>query len=427
MAIVAVIGGQWGDEGKGKIVDLLAEKSKLVVRFSGGDNAGHTVINPYGEFKLHLVPSGIFHPGITCVLGNGVAINPTVLLHEISVLNEHNVATDKLCISDRAHVIMPYHVLLDRLEEERRGGGAIGTTLKGIGPVFTDKTARLGVRICDIVNPGLFRERLSPILELKNIIITNVYNQKPLSFQEIYDEYCKYGEQLSGYVKETIHIIHDSIERKDPILLEGSQGTMLDPDFGTYPYVTSSSPLAASSLLGSGIGPGKLDHIIGVLKAYTTRVGGGPFPTELHDEMGEHIREKAHEYGTTTGRPRRCGWFDAVVARHSTIVNGLTGIALTRLDILDDLPFIQICTGYKIKGDVITNFPTNLKLLEHCEPVYEQLPGWQEPTSHITEFDRLPSGAVRYIRRLEELISCRTDIISVGAKREQTIMVNQIG
>jgi adenylosuccinate synthase len=426
MAIVAVIGGQWGDEGKGKIVDLLAEKSKVVVRFSGGDNAGHTVINPYGEFKLHLVPSGIFHPGVTCVLGNGVAINPTVLLHEIDVLNKHSVATDTLCISDRAHVIMPYHVLLDRLEEERRGGGAIGTTLKGIGPVFTDKTARLGIRMCDLVNPGLFRERLATILELKNIIITNVYNAKPLSLQEICNEYRKYGEQLSRYVKETIQILHDALERKEPILLEGSQGTMLDPDFGTYPYVTSSSPLAASSLLGSGIGPDKLDYIIGVLKAYTTRVGSGPFPTELHDETGERIREKAHEYGTTTGRPRRCGWFDAVVARHSVRVNSFTGIALTRLDILDDLPVIQICTGYKIKGEITKNFPSNLKLLEQCEPVYEQLTGWQKPTDNITDFSKLPSEAVRYIHRLEELISCRVDIISVGAKRDQTITVNPI-
>jgi adenylosuccinate synthase len=427
MAVVAVIGGQWGDEGKGKIVDLLAEKSKVVVRFSGGDNAGHTVINPFGEFKLHLVPSGIFHPGVTCILGNGVAINPTVILHEIDMLNKQGIDTSNLCISDRAHVIMPYHVLLDRLEEERRGGSAIGTTLKGIGPVFTDKTARLGIRMCELINPGIFRERLATILELKNIIITKVYDSQPLSLDEIYDRYCEYGKQLSGYVKETISLLQDALRRNDPILLEGSQGTMLDPDFGTYPYVTSSSPMAANSSIGSGIGPDKLDYVIGVYKAYTTRVGSGPFPTELDNETGALIREKAHEYGTTTGRPRRCGWFDTVVARHSVRVNSLNGIALTRLDILDDLPVVQICTGYKLKGEIIRHFPSDLSLLEQCEPLYEELAGWQQPTNGIVDYNKLPVNAIAYVKRLEEILSCRVDIISVGAKREQTIMVNPIG
>ena len=427
MTVVAVIGGQWGDEGKGKIVDLLAEKSKVVVRFSGGDNAGHTVINPSGEFKLHLVPSGIFHPGVTCILGNGVAINPTVVLHEIDMLNKKGIDTSNLYISDRAHVIMPYHVLLDRLEEERRGGSAIGTTLKGIGPVFTDKTARLGIRMCELINPGIFRERLATILELKNILITKVYNAQPLSLDEIYEEYCEYGKQLSGYVKETTNLLQDALERKVPILLEGSQGTMLDPDFGTYPYVTSSSPMAASSLIGSGIGPDTLDYVIGVYKAYTTRVGSGPFPTELNNETGAFIREKAHEYGTTTGRPRRCGWFDAVVARHSVQVNSLNGIALTRLDILDDLPVIQICTGYKLKGEIIKYFPSDLSVLEQCEPVYEELAGWQQCTNDIVDYDKLPANAIGYVKRLEEILSCRVDIISIGAKREQTIMVNPIG
>lgn len=426
MSVVTIVGGQWGDEGKGKIVDLLAEKARVVVRYSGGDNAGHTVINPYGEFKLHLVPSGIFHRGVICILGNGVAINPAVLLAEIDEIKGKGVDTSNLCISDRAHVIMPYHILLDRLEEERRGGGAIGTTLKGIGPVFTDKTARLGIRTCDLLDAEAFQARLKSVLELKNAIITRVYNASALSFEEIYQQYLDYGKRLASYIRETASIIREALSRKENILLEGAQGTMLDPDFGTYPYVTSSSPLASSSATGSGISLNKIDRIAGVFKAYITRVGGGPMPTELKDETGEFIRKRAQEYGATTGRPRRCGWFDMVAGRFSVQVNGFTSIILTRLDILDPLPAINLCTGYRIDGKTIDYFPTDLTTLEKCQPVYEQIPGWQTPTSDIRNFNKLPSQARHYIARLEKLLGCPIDIVSVGAKREQTVVVRPV-
>jgi len=426
MAVTTIVGGQWGDEGKGKIVDLLAEKAKLVIRYSGGDNAGHTVVNPHGEFKLHLVPSGIFHPGATCILGNGVAINPVVLLQEIDELKKKNVDTSRLYISDRAHIIMPYHILFDRLEEERRGGGAIGTTLKGIGPVFTDKAARLGIRASDLLDEKTLKDRLSAILELKNTIITKVYNSTPLSLEEIYQQYSDYGKRLAPYIRETSTIIREALSHKENILLEGAQGTMLDPDFGTYPYVTSSSPLASSSATGSGINIHKITNIIGVFKAYITRVGGGPMPTELKDETGEFIRNRAQEYGTTTGRPRRCGWFDAVAGRFSVQTNGFDSLVLTRLDILDALPSISICTSYKIGDKTIDNFPTDIATLDKCQPVYEQLPGWEKSTSDIRNFKKLPSGAKRYISRLEEVLSCPISIISVGAKREQTIIARPV-
>jgi adenylosuccinate synthase len=426
MSVVTIVGGQWGDEGKGKIVDLLAEKAKVVVRYSGGDNAGHTVINPYGEFKLHLVPSGIFYPGATCILGNGVAINPAVLLQEIEDIKGKGIDTSHLYISDRAHVIMPYHVLLDRLEEERRGGGAIGTTLKGIGPVFTDKTARLGIRICDLLDEKIFKARLSTVLELKNAIITKVYNASPLSLEDICQQYNDYGKRLAPYIRETTSIIQEALSRNENILLEGAQGTMLDPDFGTYPYVTSSSPLASSSAIGSGISLNKINRIVGVFKAYITRVGSGAMPTELNDETGEFIRKRAQEYGATTGRPRRCGWFDIVAGRFSVKVNGFDGIVLTRLDILDPIPAINICTAYKLEGKTIDHFPTDIATLEKCQPVYEQLPGWQTPTSNIRDFKKLPPEAKRYIARLEELLSCPVDIVSVGANREQTIIARHV-
>ena len=426
MSVVAIIGAQWGDEGKGKIVDLLAERAKVVVRFSGGDNAGHTVINPYGEFKLHLVPSGIFHPEVVCIIGNGVAINPVVLLEEIDNLKKHRVDTSHLFISDRAHLIMPYHTLLDGLEEERQGKGAIGTTRKGIGPVFTDKTARLGIRTCDLLNKKNFRSRLHSILELKNNILTKIYDAPSLSLEEIFKQYCSYGERLAPFIRDTGPILKDMVSQKQTIILEGAQGTMLDPDFGTYPYVTSSSPMAAGSSTGSGISVNKIDQIIGVFKAYTTRVGGGPMPTELKDETGEFIRERAHEYGATTGRPRRCGWFDAVAGSFSAQVNGFTGIALTRLDVLDAFDSIKICTGYRLKGDILRNFPSDLAILEKCQPIYEELPGWQTPISDIRHHKQLPPQARGYIARLEELLSCPVSVISVGANRDQAIMVKQL-
>lgn len=425
MPIVAVIGAQWGDEGKGKIVDLLAEKADAVVRFSGGDNAGHTVINSYGEFRLHLVPSGIFHSHVACIIGNGVAVNPAVLLEEIEDLEKHGIKTGNLFISDRAHLIMPYHILLDELEEERRGEGAIGTTRKGIGPVFADKIARLGIRTCDLLDKEGLRKRLATVLELKNVILTKVYNAQPLSLDEIYQQFCQYAERLSHFITDTSRLLQDMIAQNKNILLEGAQGTLLDPDFGTYPFVTSSSPVAAGGCIGTGINPRQIDQVIGVFKAYTTRVGSGPMPTELKDKTGEFIRERAHEYGATTGRPRRCGWFDAVAGRFATRVNGFTSIALTRLDVLDVFDSVKICTAYRLHGELTNHFPADVQLLEKCQPVYEELPGWKTQTSDIRHPEQLPLQARRYVARIEELLSCKASIISVGPSRDHTIMIKE--
>jgi len=421
MPVVAIIGAQWGDEGKGKIVDLLAEQSDIVVRFSGGDNAGHTVVNQLGEFKLHLIPSGIFSPKAVSVIGNGVVVNPHVLLDELESLKQRGVDTSRLFISNRAHLVMPYHILLDGLEEEARGGKAIGTTRKGIGPAFADKTARLGIRTSDLLDMDVFRERLNAVLPYKNKILTQVFNTDPLSEDAIYDEYCRYGEILASHICDTTTLLEKAVNDKKYILLEGAQGTLLDPDFGTYPYATSSSPLAGGGCLGAGIGPGRIDEVLGIFKAYCTRVGGGPMPTELKDKTGDLIREQAHEYGTTTGRPRRCGWFDAVASRFSTRVNGYTQAVITRLDVLDILPTLKICTGYELDGKKIDYFPASATTLEKCQPVYEELPGWQTPISDIRDFEKLPPQAQRYLSRLEELIACPISIISVGMKREQTI------
>jgi adenylosuccinate synthase len=421
MAVIAVVGGQWGDEGKGKIVDLLSEKAGLVVRFSGGDNAGHTVINPYGEFRLHLVPSGIFNPRTTCIIGNGVAINPAVLLEEIANLQSRSIDVSRLLISDRAHLIMPYHILLDRLEEERRSKGALGTTLRGIGPVFADKVARLGIRAGDLLDRDTLLNRLKSALELKNLILTKVYQVSPLSLEEIYQQYCHYGEQLAPFVRETTSIIREAVMKGEFVLLEGAQGTLLDPDFGTYPYVTSSSPLAGASCIGTGLGPKQIDRVVGVFKAYNTRVGAGPMPTELKDRIGDLIREKAHEYGTTTGRPRRCGWFDAVAGRFSAQINGLTEIALTHLDVYDTFPSIKICTAYKFKGDILNSFPSDVGVLEACQPIYQEVEGWQQSISGVRHFERLPVGARNYISRLEDLLACPISLISVGPDRTQVI------
>jgi len=426
MPVIAVIGAQWGDEGKGKIVDLLAEKAGMVVRFSGGDNAGHTVINPSGEFKLHLIPSGIFYPNTVCLIGNGVVINPAVLLGEIDQLNQCGVDTSKLFISDRAHLIMPYHTLLDRLEEESRAGKAIGTTRKGIGPAFADKVARLGIRAGDLLDKETFLERLRSILEHKNTILTKIYGASPLSMDEVYARYCQYGERLAAHIRETDIMVEEALNRDELVILEGAQGTLLDPDFGTYPYTTSSSPLAGGGCLGAGVSPTKINRILGVFKAYCTRVGSGPMPTELKDETGDLIRERGHEYGTTTGRPRRCGWFDAVVARLSSRINGFTGAAITRLDILDALPRLKICVGYKLNGKTIDYVPSNIAALEKCQPIYEELPGWQTPISDIRQYEQLPLQARQYVTRLEELTACPVNLISVGARREQTITRHDI-
>ena len=421
MPVIAIIGAQWGDEGKGKVVDLLAQRARMVVRFSGGDNAGHTVVNPYGEFGLHLIPSGIFYPQVVCIIGNGVAINPKVLIDEMSQLNQRGIDTSRLFISDRANLIMPYHILLDGMEEELRGGKALGTTRKGIGPAFADKTARLGIRVGDLLDKEALLERLRFILDYKNIILTKVYGVSPLSLDEVYSQSCQYGERLAPNIRETTIMLEEARDKDELVLLEGAQGTLLDPDFGTYPYTTSSSPLAGGGCIGAGLGPAGISRILGVFKAYCTRVGSGPMPTELKDETGDLIRERAHEYGTTTGRPRRCGWFDAVAGRFSTRINGFTGAAITRLDVLDTLPRLKICVGYQVDGKTIDYFPGNVAILERCQPVYEELPGWQSPTSDIRDYGKLPAQAKQYVSRLEELISCPANIISVGAEREQTI------
>ena len=426
MPVIAVVGGQWGDEGKGKIIDFLAEKVEVVVRFAGGDNAGHTVINPYGEFKMHLGPSGIFYPQVTCIIGNGVVINPAVLLTELDELRNRRVDINQLIISDRAHLIMPYHILLDGLEEERRGKEALGTTRRGIGPAFADKVARLGIRAGSLLDRDIFLKQLRSTLEVKNAILTKVYQHPPLLLEEIFEQYCHYGELLTPFIKETVSILGRAMARGKPILLEGAQGTLLDPDFGTYPYVTSSSPLAGGGSIGAGIGPMAFDRVIGVFKAYITRVGSGPMPTELQDKVGELIREKAHEYGTTTGRPRRCGWFDAVAGRFSVQVNGFSDIALTHLDVYDGFPSIKICTAYRFDNNVLDSFPSDAAILEKCQPIYEELPGWQVATSEIRDFAQLPSEAHRYIARLEELLSCPVNCIAVGPKRKQLVEVRPI-
>jgi adenylosuccinate synthase len=426
VAVIAIVGGQWGDEGKGKVIDLLAEKARVVARFSGGDNAGHTVINPYGEFRLHLVPSGIFYPQVTCIISNGVAINPASLLKEIDDLHNHGVDTSRLFISARAHLIMPYHTLLDGLEEERRNKGALGTTRRGIGPVFADKVSRLGIRAGDLLDRDIFWGRLSAALEFKNIILTKVYQVSPLSAEEIYGQYCHYGEQLAPFIRETSSIIREAATKGELVLLEGAQGALLDTDFGTYPYVTSSSPLAGASCIGTGLGPREIDRVVGIFKAYNTRVGAGPMPTELKDEIGDLIREKAREYGATTGRPRRCGWFDAVAGRFSVQINGLSDIALTHLDIYDGFSSIKICTAYKFDDEVLTSFPSDVAILEKCQPIYEELEGWEESISGIRNFYELPAAARNYMSRLEDLLSCPISLVSIGPDRRQIISVKEL-
>lgn len=423
MPIIAVVGVQWGDEGKGKIVDMLAEKADLVVRFSGGPNAGHTVYNPLGKFSLHLVPSGIFYPHTTCIIGNGVVISPAVLLHELGELWEKDLDTSRLFISTRAHLIMPYHLLLDRLEEEARASKALGTTRSGVGPAYADKAARLGIRTGDLLNKDGLLSRLRLVLAHKNAILTQVYGVEPLSADEIFERYCGYADKLAPYIRETEPLLQEAARDDKVILLEGAQGTLLDIDFGTYPFVTSSSVIAAGAFSGSGLGSLKMSYVLGVLKAYTTRVGAGPMPTELKDSTGELIREIAREYGATTGRPRRCGWFDAVAARYGVLVNGFTGLALTRLDVLDSFSSIKICTGYRVDGKTIHEFPSSSALLEVSQPLYEELPGWQTVTSHLKRFEDLPAPAQAYVRRIEALVGCPIDIISVGSKREETIVV----
>ena len=426
MPAVVILGAQWGDEGKGKIIDLLAERVDMVVRFSGGSNAGHTVINPAGEFKMHLIPSGIFHPGVTCVISNGVVVDPAVFLGEVDELKGRGVPVDNLFVSDRAHLIMPYHLQLDALQEEARGSGAIGTTRRGIGPAYADKAARTGIRAGDLLDRDAFMERLRPAVEQKNRIITGVYDAPPLSLDDIYRQYCDYGQRLAPYIAETNLMVADALQRKDKILLEGAQGTLLDIDFGTYPYVTSTTTMVGAACSGGGLSPRYIDEIAGVFKAYTTRVGSGPMPTELLDETGELIREHAGERGATTGRPRRCGWFDAVVGRYSARINGFSAMILTRLDILSILPSLKVCTSYRLDGETVDSPPSNVALLARCQPVYEELPGWSADIRDVRRFDDLPAEARAYVRRLEELLGCPAALISVGERREQTIIVREL-
>lgn len=426
MAVTVIVGVQWGDEGKGKVIDMLAEKASMVVRFSGGPNAGHTVYNPHGKFTLHLIPAGIFYHHTTCIIGNGVVISPAVLTAELDQLTAKGIDTSRLFISARAHLIMPYHTLLDRLEEEAKGAAALGTTRSGVGPAYMDKVARLGIRAGDLTDLDGFRQRLRFVLDQKNIVITRVYGAPPLSFDDIYGQFRQFAERLAPMIRETEPIVAEAIERNHRVLLEGAQGTLLDVDFGTYPYVTSSSVIAAGAFSGLGLSPTKIDYVFGVVKAYTTRVGAGPMPTELHDETGEKIRQIAQEFGATTGRARRCGWFDAVAARFSTRINGFNGLVLTRLDVLDTFPAIKICTGYRLEGKISDRFPTSIAALEKCQPVYEEMPGWECPTSHMRRYEELPEAARNYITRLEELMGCPVDIISIGPQREESITIRAI-
>lgn len=433
MPIVVVVGGQWGDEGKGRIVDLLARKAKVVARYSAGNNAGHTIVNERGEFKLHLVPAGIFYPEKTCVIGNGVACDPEVLLGEIDQLEKRGVSTERLMVSDRANVIMPWHILLDQLDEKLRGDAAIGTTGKGVGPCFIDKVARRGIRLADLLRREEFTERVKSVLNFQNRVITGVYGGEPIDFRECLDTYQEYGNRLRKYMGDTQAAILDAHHRGEYVLLEGAQGSLLDLDHGTYPYVTSSVPSSSSggAALGVGIGPTDISRVVGVFKSYCTRVGNGPFVTELFDETADMIRDHGKEfgrgeYGTTTGRPRRIGWFDAVGAKYSVRFNGLAALALTRMDVLDNVPSIKICTGYELDGKYIETVPASESMLEKCVPIYEELEGWQAPTTEVRNFDDLPPQAKVFIRRVEALLGCPVDLISVGPSREQAVIVNPI-
>jgi len=426
MPAVVVIGSQWGDEGKGKITDYLAERAEVVVRYQGGNNAGHTVVVGDEEFKLHLIPSGILYSGTICVIGNGVVIDPKVLVKELEYLKTKNVDTSNLRISDRAHLIMPYHIRIDELEEERKGVNKIGTTRKGIGPAYMDKSARIGIRLVDLLDKDEFAEKLKRNLQRKNNLFERVYEVKGFEFQKIYDEYLGYAEQIQDLVVDTSVIIHDALDKGKNVLFEGAQGTLLDLDHGTFPYVTSSHPVAGAACIGAGVGPTDINKVIGVVKAYTTRVGEGPFPTELTGEIGELIRTVGHEFGTTTGRPRRCGWLDCIILKYAARVSGLDSIAVTKLDVLDKVENIKICVSYTYNGKVLENFPSSLKVLAKCQPVYEEMPGWLEDTSHVRSYDELPENAKKYVKRISELIGVKAAIIAVGPKREQTIVLNRI-
>lgn len=422
MAVVILIGSQWGDEGKGKITDFLAEKANVVVRYAGGNNAGHTVVVNGEEFKFNLIPSGILYADKTSVIGNGVVIDPKVLLTELGYLAERGVKTGKLLISSNAHVIMPYHCVLDGLEEEARGEHKIGTTKRGIGPCYMDKASRIGIRMSDLMDKDEFAEKLHRNLVEKNNLFMKVYGQEALKFEDIYETYLGYAEQLRSMVSDTSLAIDESIRLGEKVLFEGAQGTLLDIDHGTYPYVTSSNPIAGGACIGAGIGPTRIDRVIGVIKAYTTRVGEGPFPTELMDQTGEQMRANGHEFGTTTGRPRRCGWFDAVIARYAVRVSGISDFAVTKLDVLTGFKTLRICTGYRVGDEIIREFPQSQKIFKQSQPVYEEMPGWAEDLTDIRRFEDLPEAAKNYILRIEELTGVPATLVAIGPGREQTIV-----
>lgn len=427
MSSVVLIGAQWGDEGKGKVTDFLAEQAELVVRYQGGNNAGHTVVVGEEEFKLHLIPSGILYPEKICVIGNGVVIDPKVLLGELDYLVARGVKIDNLKISARAHVIMPYHNRLDELQEEAKGANKIGTTKRGIGPAYMDKSARVGIRMVDLLEKDVFEAKLEANLEEKNMLFERVYEVEGFTKEGILDEYLGYAERLRRFVDDTSLVINQAIDQGKNVLFEGAQGTLLDLDHGTYPYVTSSHPISGAVTIGAGVGPTRINKVVGIIKAYTTRVGEGPFPTELNDATGELIRKSGNEFGTTTGRPRRCGWLDLVIARYAARLSGVDTWAVTKLDVLSGLDTIKICTGYKTEdGQSINEFPSDLRLLAKCQPVYEELPGWTEDLSACQSFEELPENAKAYLRRITELTGVRIGILGVGTRRSQTLIFEEL-
>lgn len=417
-----VVGTQWGDEGKGKIIDIIASRADVVVRSQGGNNAGHTVVNDGQTYKLHLIPSGILYKNTACLIGAGVVLDPKDFLSEIDDLSSRGISFDNLKIDPRAHVVMPWHITLDGLSEKFRGNSDIGTTKRGIGPCYMDKYERCGIRVYDLVHPEVFAEKVRMTGKLKNKIITEVYGGEPHDIEAIIKEYTEYGKRLAKYVDDVSVIVYEAAKANKTIMFEGAQATLLDIDFGTYPYVTSSHPLSAGVCVGTGVGPMIISNIIGVAKAYTTRVGKGPFPTELNDETGETIRNKGGEFGTTTGRPRRTGWFDAVIVRHSVRVNGLSSLAINKLDTLGGIGDLKVCVAYKKPdGTVIENFPATLEELADCVPVYETLKGFDDDISSCRSFDELPEACKKYIERLEELCDCHISMVGVGPDREQII------
>ncbi|MGD7023069.1 adenylosuccinate synthase [Rossellomorea vietnamensis] len=426
MSSVVVVGTQWGDEGKGKITDFLSENAEVIARYQGGNNAGHTIKFDGETYKLHLIPSGIFYKEKTSVIGNGMVVDPKALVKELKYLHDRGVTTENLRISNRAHVILPYHLKLDEVEEERKGANKIGTTKKGIGPAYMDKAARSGIRIADLLDYESFKEKLTRNLEEKNRLLERFYETEGFTIEEILDEYYEYGQQVKKYVCDTSVVLNDALDEGRRVLFEGAQGVMLDIDQGTYPYVTSSNPVAGGVTIGSGVGPTKISHVVGVSKAYTTRVGDGPFPTELNNEIGDQIREVGREYGTTTGRPRRVGWFDSVVVRHARRVSGMTDLSLNSIDVLTGIENLKICTAYKYKGEVINEFPANLNILAECEPVYEELPGWTEDITGCKTLSDLPANARHYLERVSQLTGIPLSIFSVGPDRSQTNVVRSV-